>query len=151
LTRNNQTIWDGAPFRGSLQDCPPGTGAMQYRLEAKGPGGESQSGAAVEVVETQPTATPGPTQPVQPVINSFTVAPPQIQPGQCVDIAWNTSGAVEFTRLIRNDAVVLDNGPVATSVQDCLTQANVYTYTLEARNSSGAVASQQTQVTVSAP
>jgi hypothetical protein len=151
VTRNNESIWDGAPFRGSLQDCPPGTGEITYGIQATGPGGTSQSGAVVEIVAGQPTPTPGPTAPAEPVINSFTVDPQQIASGQCVNVVWNTSGAVEFTRLLRNDAVVLDNGPVSNAVQDCLTEANTYNYTLEARNNSGAVVTQQATVTVTTP
>ena len=38
LTRNGVTLWNGAPLRGSLQDCPP-PGRATYQVEAQGPGG----------------------------------------------------------------------------------------------------------------
>ena len=57
LTRNNAMLWDGAPVIGSLKDCPPGTGTMDYRLEATGPGGTSMASKFVTLVAA-PTAVP---------------------------------------------------------------------------------------------
>lgn len=41
LSRNGTTLWNGAPLRGSLQDCPPSAGFASYVLEASGPGGST--------------------------------------------------------------------------------------------------------------
>jgi hypothetical protein len=38
LTRNGNVMWDAAPARGSLEDCPA-FGRMTYQIEARGPGG----------------------------------------------------------------------------------------------------------------
>lgn len=38
LTRNGAQLWNSAPLRGSLQDCPP-PGKATYQIEAQGPGG----------------------------------------------------------------------------------------------------------------
>lgn len=38
LTRNGNPLWDSAPLRASLQDCPP-PGKATYQIEAQGPGG----------------------------------------------------------------------------------------------------------------
>ena len=38
LTRNGVTLWNSAPLRASLQDCPP-PGKATYQIEAQGPGG----------------------------------------------------------------------------------------------------------------
>lgn len=38
LTRNGAQLWDSAPLRASLQDCPP-PGRATYQIEAQGPGG----------------------------------------------------------------------------------------------------------------
>jgi hypothetical protein len=50
ITRNNAAIWEAAPVRGGMQDCPPGTGEMAYGIEATGPGGISKSVRVVTVV-----------------------------------------------------------------------------------------------------
>jgi len=156
LTRNETTIWSDAPFRGSLQDCPPGTGTMAYGIEARGPGGTNRSLDYVDVMESAPTATPvptaAPTDVPLPVIHAFSVNPNQINLGECVNLAWTTSGGSESTRVTRNGAVVLDSGPISTTgLQDCLTQTGSFTYVLEARNHTGQTVSQQVVLTVNAP
>jgi heat shock protein HslJ len=78
LTRNNATLWDGAPVIGSLKDCPPGTGTMDYTLEATGPGGTSRASKFVTLVEA-PTAVP-PT----PVPPTGTPVPPTRVPPTAV-------------------------------------------------------------------
>lgn len=150
VSRNNTAIWDGAPVRGNMQDCPPGAGAMTYGLRAAGPGGTSQAVQHVTVAQPTPapptstpapaTATPAPTTPPeapQPIINAFTVNPTQVSVGQCVILAWTTSGGTQQVRLKRGDIIVLDNAPLDGSVQDCLNQPGTVRYTLEASNLAG--------------
>ncbi len=60
VLRNNASLWDGAPVRGSMQDCPPGTGQMTYTLVATGPGGTSQAVQYANVTGAAPTNTPVP-------------------------------------------------------------------------------------------
>lgn len=168
LTRNNGALWDGAPVRGSFQDCPPGAGQMTYGLQASGPGGSSQAVQSVSVLAQQPTntpvpptATPVPPTPTpvpptatpvpQPVISSFGVQPGQINTGQCVTASWTTGGGTAFTRLFRNGALLQDNAPVSSSMQDCLGDAGAYTYQLQAFNVAGAMVSQDAVITVVQP
>lgn len=168
LLRNNGALWDGAPVRGSFQDCPPGAGQMTYTLQASGPGGSSQAVQTVNVLTAQPTNTPVPPTPTPvpptptpppptstpvppPVIVSFAVQPGQIEPGQCVTVSWNTGGGAAFTRLFRNGAIIQDNAPVNSSIQDCLNDAGSYTYQLQAFNVAGAMVSQDAAINVRQP
>jgi len=171
LLRNNGALWDGAPVRGSFQDCPPGAGQMTYTLQASGPGGSSQAVQTVNVLTAQPTNTPVPPTPTPvpptpvpptptpvpptpvppPVIVNFGVQPGQIDPGQCVTVSWNTGGGTAFTRLFRNGANIQDNGPVNNSLQDCLYDAGSYTYQLQAFNVAGAMVSQDAAINVRQP
>lgn len=75
VSRNNVSLWDGAPVRGSIDDCPPGTGTMTYNLTAAGPGGTSRAVQYIDVVS--PEATPTPTLPPPP---TPTEAPPTDTP-----------------------------------------------------------------------
>ncbi|HNS01701.1 MAG TPA: transporter substrate-binding domain-containing protein [Anaerolineae bacterium] len=168
LLRNNGALWDGAPVRGSFQDCPPGAGQMTYALQASGPGGSSQAVQTVAVLTAQPTNTPVPPTPTPvpptptpppptpttvppPVIVSFAVQPGQIEPGQCVTVSWNTGGGAAFTRLFRNGAIIQDNAPVNSSIQDCLNDVASYTYQLQAFNVAGAMVSQEAVINVRQP
>ena len=165
LARNNVALWDGAPVRGSFQDCPPGSGQMTYTLQASGPGGSSQAVQTVNVAAVQPptatpvppTATPVPPTPVpptpvpQPVITSFSVQPGEITPGQCVNVNWSTGGGTAFIRLFRDGTNIQDNGPVSGSIQDCLNNPGVVTYQLQAFNVASTMVSQDARVNVTQP
>lgn len=150
ISRNNTALWDGAPVKGSLSDCPPSAGNYTYSLAATGPGGTAQSQRGLNVVAPA-TATPVPTPPpADPTITAFSVNPAQIQTGQCLTVSWNTGGGATRTKLLKNGAVVLDNGPVSSAVQDCPTAAGQITYRLEAYNSAGKMVSQEKQASVTA-
>lgn len=168
LARNNAPLWDGAPVRGSFQDCPPGSGQMTYTLQASGPGGSSQAVQTVSVQAQQPTATPAPptatpipptptpvpptaTPVPQPIIISFTVQPGQINVGQCVTAQWSTGGGTVTTRLLRDGTVIQDNAPANSSVQDCPANAGVVTYQLQAYNAAGTTVTQDARVEVIQP
>ena len=125
LSRNNQPLWDGAPYQGSFQDCPPGAGQMAYVLRVTGPGGSSQGSQNVTVVSAQPTATPAPQPTATPVpqppsIDAFSVDPGQISAGQCVNIHWSFSGTgLAAAQLFRNgDVIGADLAPSGIQ-QDC--------------------------------
>ena len=136
LLKNGNAVWDAAPLAGSYQDCPQGTGAFTYRIDASGPGGLSRQQQVVNV--TLPTQAPPPTAgPAVPVIIGFTVNPAQLVQNQCVTIAWNTGGGTTNVRILRNGQVVLDNASLGGSTQDCLRQGGSFTYQLEARNPAG--------------
>ncbi len=125
LSRNNQPLWDGAPYQGSYQDCPPGSGQMTYVLRVTGPGGSSQGSQNITVMSAQPTNTPAPQptatpQPQPPVIDAFSVDPQEISAGQCVNVHWSFSGTdLVAAQLLRNGEVI--GGDLAPSgvQQDC--------------------------------
>ena len=158
VTVSNQfrVIWDNAPARGNTQDCTGAPTTIEYKLVATGPGGTSQGLQYVSVVSPAtatptPTLTPTPTTtpPVQPTINTFTVVPAQIQAGECVQIAWSTSGATTLVRLLRNNVLVLDNANLVGTAQDCLQYPGNYTYQLVASTSGGQSVSRDQGVLVS--
>lgn len=51
LTRNNDTLWNDAPFSGNTSDCPQGINTYVYNIEASGPGGSERSSVTVQVVQ----------------------------------------------------------------------------------------------------
>jgi hypothetical protein len=84
ITRGGSILWDGAPLRGSLQDCPPGTGSVGYTLVAKGPGGQSTAQQYVNVA-TPATAVPPTAAPPTSVPPTATSTP---QPPAIVGKNW---------------------------------------------------------------
>ncbi len=159
ITRGGAAIWDNAPTRGNMDDCPPGSGVVPYVLTASGPGGTARQQRDVTIVAQPPTAMPPTATPVvpptpapqPPVIHSFSVQPDRIQSAQCVQIQWATGGGTEWTRLTRNGAVMLDHGGLNGSLQDCLTEPTSFVYRLEAFNHVGQATAQERTVTVQAP
>lgn len=148
ISGNGRTLWDGAPSSGNFQDCPVVIGTVQYSLQAQGPGGTSQAQDYVNVADVG-VATPVPTPPpADPVIDSFSVTPSQISTGQCVQIAWSTSGATWLVRLLRNNVLVLDDAGLSGSAQDCLPNAGTITYQLVASTTGGQTATAQQTVLV---
>lgn len=137
ISGNGQTLWDNAPLNGNLQDCPAVVGTVQYSLVAQGPGGTSQAQAYVTVSDAA-IATPVPTRPPDvPIINSFSVNPPQIGVNQCATINWATSGATWLVRLLRNNVLVLDNAGLVGSAQDCVPLPGTFVYELVASTAGG--------------
>ena len=151
ITANNADLWDGAPVRGSLQNCPPGTGQVVYGIQAVGPGGSTTRQQTINVVAPA-TATPEPTRaPDPPVINSFQVNPAQIELGQCTEIAWSTSGGTSWVTILRGDTVLQDNAPLSGTWQDCPPDAGSVLYGILAYNPVDQTARQQQTVTVTEP
>lgn len=154
ITRNNSSLWNGAPTQGNMQDCPPSPGAVAYAVVASGPGGTARGDRTVQVVTTNVTPTPVPTSPpapAPPIIEGFMVDPTQAQPGQCIQISWSTGGGTEYTRGLRNNVIVLDHGPLSGQAQDCISTPGTVTYRLEAFNSAGQSVSREQQVYVQVP
>ena len=171
LSRNNQPLWDGAPYQGNYQDCPPGGGQMTYLLKATGPGGSNQATQTITVVSTQPTNTPVPQPtntpqppptntpvpptstpvPQPPAISNFSAIPDQINLGECVTLSWSFSGQSLVTAVITRDGQ-----PVASDIsqngsqQDCPPNAGSVTYTLKVDSEVGSTA-QSAQVNVLEP
>ena len=101
-----------------------------------------------------PTATPVPTTPAPepPVIHSFSVAPTNIEEGQCVTASWSTGGGTTRVQLLRDGAAIWDNAPLNSSVQDCPPNTGPATvrYTLAAYNNANQRDARDVQVQVNA-
>jgi polar amino acid transport system substrate-binding protein len=156
LLRDSTVIWQSAPVSGNTSDCPSAVGTATYRIEATGPGGQSNRTQAISVIaSTQPTPTTPPIIPTPttapPQIVSFNVGPTQIVAGDCVNINWTVGGAVSRVRLLRNGAAILDNAPSSGANSDCLNSAGTFTYRLEATGPDGRQDVQDRVVTVTAP
>jgi ABC-type amino acid transport substrate-binding protein/heat shock protein HslJ len=84
LTRGSTSLWNGAPVRGTLQDCPSGTGTVGYTLQATGAGGQSTAQQYVNIIAPQPTATRVPPTAVPPTPVPPTPVPPTAVPPTAV-------------------------------------------------------------------
>ncbi|MEZ4769565.1 MAG: transporter substrate-binding domain-containing protein [Caldilineales bacterium] len=168
LSRDNQPLWDGAPYQGTFQDCPPGTGQKTYLLKATGPGGSNQATQSINVTGGQPTNTPVPPPtntplppptntpvpptstpvPQPPSISSFSAIPDQITLGECVTLSWSFSG-----QSLAASTITRDGQPIASDVaqngsqQDCPPNAGTVNYTLQVDSEVGST-SQSDQVNV---
>ena len=148
LAANDGVLWDPAPAVGNTSHCPERAGTVTYKLTAVGPGGTSRQSQTITVVDAA-TATPAPTPaPEAPVIYSFIVSPNQIQAGGCVGLSWSVGGGATYSRILRNQAVIIDDAGYSGQQMDCLDQAGSYTYILEAQNSAGQRVTQQQAVNV---
>jgi hypothetical protein len=85
------------------------------------------------------------------------LAPEAIASGGCTIVSWTTSGGTTRVQLLRNNAIIWDNAPVNSSVQDCpQIQADqpvhsVTVYTLYAFNNAGQQTTRSANLTVYAP
>jgi hypothetical protein len=123
INRRRKVLWDGAPVRGNMEDCPPKPGNIAYTIEATGPGGTSRAEQVLHVVEQPaPPRPPRPTPPPppdKPEIRSFSVSPAQIKLGDCVTVSWDCGGATSWVTVVRGEHIVMDNAPLSGSAQDC--------------------------------
>lgn len=150
VSRNETTLWNGAPLTGTSRDCPP-SGEAVYSIEAIGPGGNSRALENVTVLSATPVAgtpTPTPVAGQLPVINSLTANPNRIFVGTCLTVAWNVSGNVNRVQLRRDGVLVLDFALFSGNVTDCLNNEGTYVYRLDAINPQGGTAFQQVSATV---
>jgi heat shock protein HslJ len=160
LLRNQLILWDGAPVSGTMQDCPPGSGQVNYSIEATGPGGTSRLQRSIVVQEpppnptdtpvaspTSPAATATPT-PIPATILSFSLNPTEIETGECTQVSWQVGGDVVRIQISRDGSVLLDNAPYSGVETDCLDVSGSYTYRIDARGEDGQIASSQQTLTV---
>jgi ABC-type amino acid transport substrate-binding protein len=134
LSRNGNSLWDGAPLKGQFQDCPPGPGQVAFLLEATGPGGTSRGQQNVNVVGAA-TATPAPTPaPEAPVIQSFAAIPDQINAGECVQLTWTTGGGTNFVKVVSGDRTVYPDAPLSGTTSDCPPDTGTVPYRVIAYN-----------------
>jgi ABC-type amino acid transport substrate-binding protein len=160
LLINNSPVWDYAPVSGNYQDCPSAAGTQIFTLQAFGSGGTTAQQTSVNVQASSqpvPTATPVPPVPQAPVIDGFTLAPEAITSSACTIASWTTSGGTTRVQLLRNNAVIWDNAPLNSSVQDCPPIPSgqplpyVIVYTLYAFNNAGQQTARSANLTVNAP
>jgi ABC-type amino acid transport substrate-binding protein/heat shock protein HslJ len=146
VTSNDIDLWEGAPIRGSLQDCPAGPATVAYGIETVGPGGTSRRQETINVIKA---ATPEPTAaPDLPLIRAFSVSPNQIPAGECIGISWRVGGGTSMVRISQNEAVVLESADLVGQQTDCLSTAGDYLYRLEAFNLGGNSVSDERIVSV---
>jgi heat shock protein HslJ len=90
--------------------------------------------------------------PEPPSIQSFSVAPTSIEQGQCVIASWSTGGGTTRVQLLRDKAVIWDNAPLNSSIQDCPpnTAPGTVAYSLVAYNNAGQKDQRDASVQVSA-
>ena len=69
------------------------------------------------------------------MINQFSVDPPAITVGQCVNIHWQVSGQVNNVTLVINTTGVWPNAPVSGSYQDCPVTPGQSIYQIHGRRS----------------
>jgi polar amino acid transport system substrate-binding protein len=157
LLINNSPVWDYAPVSGTYQDCPGAAGTQIYTLQAFGTSGApvaQQTSVNVQAGSPpQSTATPAAPAPSAPVINGFTLAPDTISAGACTVASWTTGGGTTRVQLLRNNAVIWDNAPLNSSIQDCPSMAGqplptVLVYTLYAFNNAGQQTARSANLTV---
>ncbi len=170
--RDATVIWAQAPISGQIDACPPGAGQYTYKLEAKGPGGNSVAQETVSVTEpTQPTPTavpptptPAPNTPtaipptvtptataVPPNIANFVVSPSQIQAGDCVNLTWMVTGEVSNIIFAKNGNTVHETNTTSGTAPDCSnTEAGTITYTITAFSNTGQSDSANQVVTITA-
>jgi hypothetical protein len=87
-----------------------------------------------------------------PVIQSFVITPGyQITVGRCVTITWNVTGNASSVRLTRDSIVLVNNGPISGSIQECLQQTGSYVYTLQAFGPTGQATAQRILTVVTQP
>ncbi|MBP6016492.1 MAG: transporter substrate-binding domain-containing protein [Candidatus Promineofilum sp.] len=150
VTRNETTLWNGAPLTGTSRDCPP-TGEAAYSIVATGPGGDSRALQNVTVLAATPiTGTPTTTPPAGqlPIINNLAVNPNRIFVGTCLTVSWSVSGNANRVQLRRDGVLVLDFAVFSGNVTDCLTTEGSYVYRLDAINAQGSAVFQQVSATV---
>jgi len=111
IWRNDVVIRANAPYSGKMQDCPPDTGQYVYKLEAKGPGGNSAASQAIQVVP-QATATVQPTNTPTPVV--IDTATPTVEPG----LPTNTPAPTKTTAPTPTNVppTATTESPTATSI-----------------------------------
>ena len=78
-----------------------------------------------------------------PKISSFTVAPPSVPAGQCVQISWRVEGDVSSVTITRDSIVLWKDAPLAGTTNDCLSTPGVAIYVIDAVGPAGTARLQQ--------
>ena len=140
--QNIQAVWfypDGANFnnypttgQNSSIECPRTT--TTYNLRVLNTDGSVEIRQITIFVEPSNSA---------PKISSFTVAPPSVQAGQCVQISWRVEGDVNSVVITRDSIVLWKGAPLAGTTNDCPSTPGVAIYVIEASGPGGTARLQQ--------
>ena len=68
-------------------------------------------------------------------VQSFSLEPDRIQAGECTTLSWNITNAETVT--LSRDGEPIYNALLVDSYKDCLDQAGVFRYRIDASNSDG--------------
>ena len=159
--RGNEVIASDIASPGSMQDCPPGAGQVQYRIQVDSEfGGQAQQSAIVTVVSQEPpTATPIPEQP--PTINYLAITSDgntvvdQINLGECVFITYGFEGtSLAASTLLRNGQEIDFDVTSPGSTQDCPSDpvlVGTVTYTLKVDSEFAGSTTRDAQLNVVGP
>jgi hypothetical protein len=128
----------GVPGVGSQQECPQQNTTYFLRVQFND-GSVQQPSITISV--NQPPAG-------GPVIQQFTVNPPQITAGQCVQVSWVVGGDVARVAILTNGTVRWDGAPATGNWQDCPQAPGVVTYAIQAFGSSGQMVQTSRDVSV---
>ncbi len=140
--QNIQEIWfypDGEDYtkypttgQSSGTRCPRTT--TTYNLRVQHTDGTVETRQITIVVEPSNAA---------PKISSFTVTPPSVQLGQCVQASWLVEGNVNSVVIKRDSTVLWGGAPLAGTTNDCPPSAGFAIYVIEASGPGGTARLQQ--------
>jgi len=160
LFRSGQVILFDMPTNGSFNDCPPGTGQVEYRLVIDSATAGSAVGSRVVRVipAAQPTDTPlptdvpTPTSEPPPVIDSFTANPQAIDFNDSVELSWSFSGfSLADARLFRGDDLLAQDLTSPGTFVDTPPVTGQVVYRLVVYSEFSGSTEQSVVVTVNAP
>jgi ABC-type amino acid transport substrate-binding protein len=140
--QNIQAVWfypDGENFNNypttgvnSSVQCPNTT--TTYNLRVLNTNGSTEIRQITIFVQPSNAA---------PKITSFTVAPPSITAGQCVQVNWRVEGSVNDVTIRRDSIVLWKGAPLAGTTNDCPSNPGFAMYSIEATGSGGTARLQQ--------
>ncbi|MFN2206049.1 MAG: transporter substrate-binding domain-containing protein [Candidatus Promineifilaceae bacterium] len=140
--QNIQAVWfypDGEDFnrypttgQNSSVECPNTT--TTYNLRVLNTNGSVEIRQITIVVEPSNSA---------PKISSFTVSPPSVSAGQCVQISWRVEGNVSSVVISRDNIVLWNGAPLAGTTNDCPSNPGFAIYVIEASGPGGTARLQQ--------
>jgi polar amino acid transport system substrate-binding protein len=140
--QNIQAVWfypQGQDFnnfpttgQNSSRQCPRTTTTYILRVQM-------QDGTVTErqiTIFVEPSNT-------APKISSFSVKPPSVQAGQCVQVSWVVEGTVDRVSITRDGGPVWNGAPVAGTTSDCPSVPGFAVYVIQADGPGGSARLQQ--------
>ena len=140
--QNIQAVWfypDGEDYgkypttgQNSSTQCPRTTTTYNLRVQ--------YTDSSVEIRQITIFVEPSNSA---PKISSFTVAPPSVQAGQCVQISWRVEGDVSSVVISRDSIVLWGGAPLSSTTNDCPSTPGFALYVIEATGPGGTARLQQ--------